>query len=332
MSKPKDNPDLVQPPPGLLTRPVATSQRHPNTYKQKVPDRIQKTIAGFIIWIALLAWSMSAFLEHIDAAMGDSPYKSLARIGAAGAELILLHLIILKIWNKHLSVRTWALVGSFLVGGVILLHSGTLRSVGQAAHEQEKAEKSFTEGAGRIVGQNSAATATAAAELQKKMKADGFSQRERMAAANNLRNAAGQGVGKGLEEYKAFIAEGNKKVYESSIFPEWYTRQYLYIGVFILSLLVYSGVMLLWQYAGPDDVDANFDGVPDVQQYGQPPYQGAVYPPAQYPMFAPPVGVQYSLDNGATWIQPQEPTRNRPGFMAPKDETEAPKSTPSRNQ
>jgi hypothetical protein len=281
-------------------RTAPPSARHPNTYKQRVPDRTQKTIAGLIIWLALLAWSMSAFLEHIDIAMGDSPYKGLARIGAAGAELILLHLILLKIYNKYLPVRTWALVGSFLVGGIILLHTGTLRSVGQAAHDQEKAEKAFTDGAGKIVGANTAAVGTAAAEMQKKMKEGGISQKERIAAANNMRNGAAQGVEKSLGEFKAFIAEGNKKVYESSIFPEWYTRQYLYIGVFIASLLVYSGVLLIWQYAGTDDVDADYDGQPDIYQ---------TYP-GQY-------------------VPTQEPPRIQPGFAQGPS---SPKSTPSRNQ
>lgn len=265
-------------------------RRHPNTYKQRVPDRIQKLMIGILVWVFLAFWSMASFLEHIESIYGNSKYINMAKVGALGAEVVLLCLIILKCYNKHLRVRAAALFSAIILGIFILLHSGTLRSTGAQEAENKRAQEAYTGAAERIVKTATATAADSAVKTQAEMKGQGLSQRERMAAGNNLR-AGAQATAKELAAgVKTMIDDGQAKVFESSIFPPWYVQQWMYIAVFAFAMACLGFVLIVWMFAGDDDVDENFDGIADkLQPHLFPQYarsvvmQGYTHYPGQYP-------------------------------------------------
>src|SRR5262249_46371926 len=71
---------------------IASNRRPRSNYRQLVPERVQKLIAGLLIWAFLAAWSVSAFWEHIDTL--EPADKWMAKFGACGAEVILLFFIL----------------------------------------------------------------------------------------------------------------------------------------------------------------------------------------------------------------------------------------------
>lgn len=253
------------PPPSVPPRPpappIAARRRPGNNYRQLVPERVQKLIAGLLIWAFLAAWSISAFWEHIDTL--DPADKGMAKAGAMGAEIILLFFILWKIYNKHLRVRFFALLFSAFLGVAILVHAGALRSIKGAKTEQVDKEKRFAENAGRIAGET---TKGAVEGLGNALKNSGMTSRQRnnqIAAAQLRGQRAADAARKDLKE---ITEQSDEKLKNASWLPDWYLEKHTYTGVFVIALTLFSILMGIWMTAGDDDVDENFDGVPDNQQ------------------------------------------------------------------
>lgn len=240
--------------------------RHKNTYVQRIPDRAQKLMAGLLIWFFLALWTLGNFWDHIDKTIPDSAYKNLLRLGCCGAEVVLFFFVIWHVYNKHLRVRKTALICGTILGVFLLAHSGTLRSIEAAHKENEASQKAMAEGAAKIVGANSSAAAEQATKTQLALRDRGVSQRERMAAARDLRAGANKSAKEVADGFKSVIEDGKKNVEQSSLFPDWYVREYMYIGVFSLALILLLIVLYIWMTSGIEDVDENFDGIPDVKQ------------------------------------------------------------------
>jgi hypothetical protein len=274
-------------PPPVPPRPpvtqIAARRRPRNNYRQLVPERVQKLIAGLLIWAFLAAWSISAFWEHIDTL--DPADKGMAKAGAMGAEIILLFFILWKIYNKHLRVRFFALLFSAFLGVAILVHAGALRSIKGAKTEQVDKEKRFAENAGRIAGET---TKGAVEGLGNALKNSGMTNRQRnnqIAAAQMRGQRTADAARKDLKE---ITEQSDAKLQNASWLPDWYIEKHTYTGVFVFALTLFSILMGIWMTAGDDDVDENFDGVPDNQQqhlfpaYATPyllPMTPAPYPP-----------------------------------------------------
>jgi hypothetical protein len=254
-------PPLAALSPRPQTTQIATRRRPGNNYRQLVPERVQKLIAGLLIWAFLAAWSISAFWEHIDTL--DPADKGMAKAGAMGAEIILLFFILWKIYNKHLRVRFFALLFSAFLGVAILVHAGALRSIKGAKTEQVDKEKRFAENAGRIAGES---TKGAVEGLGNALKNSGMTvrQRNRQIAAAQIRGQRAADAAR--KDLKEITEASDEKLKNASWLPDWYLEKHTYTGVFVIALTLFSILMGIWMTAGDDDVDENFDGVPDNQQ------------------------------------------------------------------
>jgi hypothetical protein len=185
------------------------------------------------------------------------------KAGAMGAEIILLFFILWKIYNKHLRVRFFALLFSAFLGVAILVHAGALRSIKGAKTEQVDKEKRFAENAGRIAGES---TKGAVEGLGNALKNSGMTVRQRnnqIAAAQLRGQRAADAARKDLKE---ITEASDEKLKNASWLPDWYLEKHTYTGVFVIALTLFSILMGIWMTAGDDDVDENFDGVPDNQQ------------------------------------------------------------------
>ena len=60
------------------------------------------------------------------------------------------------------------------------------------------------------------------------------------------------------------IASSNDKVKDTSILPRWYLDGWMYSAIFVVSLFFVGIIFLLMM--NHEDIDANFDGIPDHQQ------------------------------------------------------------------
>lgn len=301
--------------------PVLASKRRPaNNYRQWVSDRVQKLVAGLLIWGFLAAWSLSAFWEHIETLAPSS--KFMAQLGACGAEVILLWFILWHVYNKHMRVRFWALVFSAVLGVTILVHAGALRSMKGARAEQIDKEKRFAENAGRIAGES---TKGAVEGLGRVFRNSDLSTRQKNNQIANAQNRGFRSAQSATKELKEIAEGADEKLKNSTWLPDWYVERHVYEGVFVIALTLFSLLMLIWISSGDDDVDENFDGVADrLQPHLFPPYaQPYLTPgPAQYWLTTPPQGgTLYSLDGGQTWIPASEPVLSK---QAPDPLTQIP--------
>jgi ElaB/YqjD/DUF883 family membrane-anchored ribosome-binding protein len=283
---------------------IASRRRPGNNYRQLVPERVQKLIAGLVIWVFLAAWSISAFWEHIDSL--DPADKGMAKAGAMGAEIILLFFILWKIYNKHLRVRFFALLFSAFLGVAILVHAGALRSIKGAKTEQVDKEKRFAENAGRIAGES---TKGAVEGLSNALRNSDLSsrQRNRQIAAAQLRGQ--KAVDAARKDLKEITDQSDAKLKNASWLPDWYIEKHTYTGVFVIALTLFSILMGIWMAAGDDDVDENFDGVPDNQQ----PY---LMQPTPYYLYPPPPQYFYVQEQPGT--QPSGGQRPIPSGAMPQ--------------
>src|SRR5262245_58335941 len=101
-----------------------------NTPKQNPPlltQRKQMFFVGFIVWVLLLCWSLSAFWGHIDSLKEE--YASAAKAGAAAAEFIVLAFLWWHCFHKKIGVRKWTLIFCSVLAVVIVVHSGAVRGL-----------------------------------------------------------------------------------------------------------------------------------------------------------------------------------------------------------
>ncbi len=210
---------------------------------------------GIGLWFFLAAWSISAFWQHIDEL--GATYRNGARLGALGAEFALLMFVLLHCFSKHLGVRFWALVFSFLLGVTILTHTGALRGLNEAAAERASVEKRTAE----LLTEMSQKQAQAITPNQT------GTQRERLAKSRQAVSQQAEVAKNAQKEVAATIAASNGAVKDSSILPRWYLDGWMYGVIFIAALLFTSVLFALMMR---DDIDADFDGKVDRLHQPQP--------------------------------------------------------------
>ena len=199
-------------------------------------QRGQMFLAGLALWLLLALWSLSAFWQHIDELRVTYPMASKA--GAAASEMAVLILILWKCFNAHINVRKWSLIFSIALSAAILIHAGALRGMGEARSVQNDTEKRLAETLTKMSKEQMEST---------RRKADVAKEAQRQLADT--------------------VRAGADKVKDSSILPRWYLDGWMYSLLFILSLLFVGAAGLLMM--NKEDIDENFDGIPDHQQQGR---------------------------------------------------------------
>src|SRR5262245_21272236 len=222
-----------------------------------VSQRGQMFLMGSALFICLAAWSLSAFWQHIDTL--KPTYKLAAYAGAAGGEVALFLLIILHCFNQHIGVRKWSLILSVGLGAVILAHTGALRGLDEATVKQEQTEDKLQDKLTKM----SQDQAGAIADTNKKT-SQGLSQRERLANENKAKNAQAEVMKGAQKELANEIKAGTEKIKDTAIFPKWYLDGWMYAVIFIASLA--SLCFVCSKMMDKEDIDTNFDGIPDKEQ------------------------------------------------------------------
>lgn len=219
-----------------------------NTTKGIMTRRAQMAFIGVGLWLFLAAWSISAFWQHIDEL--GATYRNGSRLGALGAEFALLMFVLLHCFSKHLGVRLWALVFSFVLGVVILTHTGALRGLNEATQSQIATEKRLAETLTEMSKEQAAG-----------IRADQTgTQRERLAKSRQAVQQQAEVAKSAQQEVAATITASADKVKDSSIMPRWYLDGWMYGVIFITALLFTS---ILFALMMRDDIDADFDGKVD---------------------------------------------------------------------
>jgi hypothetical protein len=208
------------------------------------------------LWVFLAAWSLSAFWQHIDTL--KPTYQFAAKCGAGGGEFALLAFIILHCFNKHIGVRKWALILGFVLAAVIAAHSGALRGLNESEVRQADTEQRLAETLTQMSAEQSGNVAATSAKT-----GENRSQRERLALALLASAQQGKIAASAQEIVAKEIAGRSEKIKDDSIFPRWYLDGWMYSVIFILALAFSAWVFYCMM--NREDIDADFDGVPDHQ-------------------------------------------------------------------
>lgn len=228
---------------------------------------------GVGLWLFLAAWSVSAFWQHIDEL--GATYRFGSRAGALGGEFALLTFVVLHCFSKHLAVRRWALIFSFVLGSVILVHTGALRGLNEATQSQIATEKRLAE----------TLTEMSQKQGQSIKSADTGTQRERLAKNRQAVQQQAEVAKNAQKEVAATITASADKAKESSIMPRWYLDGWMYNVIFVTALLFTTILFLLMMR---DDVDADYDGVIDRLQPSQVGFAQAVPVARNANFYSPP--------------------------------------------
>jgi hypothetical protein len=210
--------------------------------------RAQMAFVGVGLWFLLALWSISAFWQHIDEL--GATYRLAAKCGAMAGEFALLALVLWHCFDKHLGVRRWALIFSFLLASVILIHAGALRGINEATAAAIGTEKRLAE---RL-------TEMSTAQASGIKSADTGTQRERLAKNRAALQQQAEVAKAAQKEVAATVTASTDKIKDSSTLPRWYLDGWMYSVLFIVSLGLVGVIFLLMMR---DDVDANFDGIID---------------------------------------------------------------------
>lgn len=213
--------------------------------------RTQMALVACGLWVFLLFWSVSAFWQHIDEL--GATYRGMSKAGALASEFALLALILFHCFDKHIGVRKWALILGFLLAALILAHAGALRGMAEATTAQLSTEQRTRDALTAMSKEQQAAVTTN----------NTGTQRERLAKEGKAKAAQAQIAKSAQEQVAATIAKSADKVKDDSILPRWYLDGWMYSVIFIAGILFVSIIFGLMMR---DDVDANFDGIPDKQQ------------------------------------------------------------------
>lgn len=193
-------------------------------------QRAQMFGAGFGFWALLAFWCISAFWQHVEST--KPAYLWPARIGACSAEFVILVMVFLHCFSKHINVRKWALILGTALAVVAVAHTAGLRGLDEATAKQTETQERLSEQLTKMSERQMQGT---------KRKAD---------------------VAKSAQKELADVArEGNEKIKESSIFPRWYLDGWMYGVMFALSALALA--VPLGMMGNRLDVDADFDGIVD---------------------------------------------------------------------
>lgn len=238
-------------------------------------QRQQMFAVGFVVWLFLLVWSGSAFWAHLESSQ-DPQYISGSKIGALAGEFIILAFIWYHCFHRKMNVRRWALIFAGVMSIVVVVHSGAVRGLRAAKAEQIEAEARMAENAKKLV----AAQVESAGRAAGNARAAGASRSDARRLGASIAEKAGDGAVKQLRE---MTEAGQAKVQRATILPEWYIRDWMYTGIFVIGLFLLS--CLFWQMSGHEDqIDADFDGRPDHLQQPPPPPPPAI---AEWPTDIP---------------------------------------------
>lgn len=226
--------------------------------KQFMSGRAQMAFVACGLWLLLALWSLSAFWSHIDS-LGES-YRLAAKCGAMAGEFTLLALILWHCFNKHLGVRRWSLILGFILATVVLIHAGAMRGMIEAKTARVDTEQRIAQSLTTMSAQQSAAIGKSGESLL----ANAPTSRERLAVARSTSAQQGEVARAAQQTLAKEIASTDSQVKAASILPEWYLNGWCYSVLFILSLL-FVGIIFLMMM-NDEDIDANFDGVPDKDQ------------------------------------------------------------------
>lgn len=226
--------------------------------RQFMNRRNQMFVIGLIVWLLLACWTISAFWTHIDE-LGES-YQFAARMGAMAVEVIGLGFLFWCCFDKSITVRRWALVFALLLSIILVFHAGALRGIRDAKMQQIETEHRLAQ----TLTQMSTAQAQAVADANKQYLAApawGTAPVSRRALINSTTASQTQIANSAQEKIAAEIGAGDRKIKESAIVPLWYLNGWMYAAMFIAGMLMLS--ILHWQMSTADDLDANYNGVPD---------------------------------------------------------------------
>lgn len=217
-------------------------------------QRQQVFWVSFAIWVCMAAWTLSIFFDHIDHL--KSGYPVFQQVGASAGELIVLAFIYWHAFHPRIGVRKMSLLFSFLGGAVLMVHAGAVQGLKSAELKQSDAESRFAANAGQIVQSASQGAAQAANK-------NGGTKRQVQSATVQTTKA---GQKEALDNLKTFTEKGLERVQQSTLLSPDYIRYWMYSGIFIITSLLLFGV--LWKMLGSekDDIDADFDGIPDSKQ------------------------------------------------------------------
>jgi len=190
---------------------------------------------GVVLWFLLALWSIAAFWQHIDEL--KPTYPNITKLGAIAGEVALLALVLWHCFSKHIGVRFWALILSFVLSAAILVHAGALRGMAEVQTTQENTEKRLKE------------------------LLDDTSKKQMQAATGKWKSKTQQEIAKKTQEEIAATVKGSAdKVKDSSVLPRWYLDGWMYSALFLLSL---ACVGIIFALMMRNDIDADFDGVVD---------------------------------------------------------------------
>jgi hypothetical protein len=209
-------------------------------------QRGQMFLAGFGFWVLLAFWCISAFWQHVEST--KPIYLWPARIGACSAEFVILVMVFLHCFSKHINVRKWALILGTALAVVAVAHTAGLRGLDEATAKQTETQERLSE------------------QLTKMSKEQMQGTRRKADVAKSAQ-----------KELADLAREGNEKVKESSIFPRWYLDGWMYGVMFALSALALA--VPLGMMGNKLDIDTNFDGIADHLQEQQRQLTSLIQPP-----------------------------------------------------
>ncbi len=207
-------------------------------------------LVGLGLWLLLAFWSVRAFVRHIQS-LGES--DSFDWIGATAGEFALLAFILWHCFSVHINVRRWSLIFAFVLGAVILVHSGALRGIREATVRQDQTVTQLKDSLTQMSKEQMEAVKGASDE-----ELNPISRRSAdRAAAQAKKDIATTAQGKVAEEIKA----GTEKVKSSSILPKWYLDGWSYSVIFALASAMVT--VIFFMMMNIEDIDRNFDNIPD---------------------------------------------------------------------
>jgi len=236
--------------------------------KKFLTNRTQIAIVGCGLWLLLACWTISAFWEHIGTLKLDTQFG--AKCGAMAGEFALLALVLWHAFNKHIGVRKWALIFGFILSAVMLIHAGALYGMKDAQQAADRTTDKIASKLGEVASQQSKDLGASAAS-QSSALGQTSSRNNAVTVAKQqgaIAQAAAQEQGEIARHTQDLVAQNivksDQAVKLNSILPMWYLNGWMYSALFILALLFVSITVALMQ--NEDDVDADYDGKPDVPQ------------------------------------------------------------------
>ena len=228
--------------------------------KSFLPDRVKMFLGGLGVWGFLCAWSLSAFLQHVDSL--KPTYKLAAQAGAGGAEFVLLVFVFFHCFDIHIGVRKWSLWLGAILAAVVVLHAGALRELDEATIAQDDTDKRIVEALTRVSKGQAEDTAKATEDMT-----IGRSQKERMAMQARSQARETEIRMKAQDEIAKSLAGRHEAIKNTTWLPRWYINGGMYSAMFILSIFFFA--IVCYGKLNSEDVDRNYDDIPDNQQNAQ---------------------------------------------------------------